>query len=140
EMHPVVTNETGTYLLLRFSDIDRLSKDARLRAAETASPRKLGLERGTIFEMYKYSMANANGDAHRRRRAPFSKLFSARAISERRPHIRRAIDDVIDGVYDRGETELVETFASPIPARVIADLFGLPRGDIPDFTRESYEI
>src|ERR1700743_1740986 len=140
EMHPVVTHEAGTYWVLRFSDIERVSKDERLRAAETASPRKLGLERGPIFEMYKYGMASANGDAHRRRRAPFSKLFSARAISEMRPHIRRAIDDVIDGVYDRGEMELVETLASPIPARVIADLFGLPRGDIPDFTRDSYEI
>src|SRR5262245_9649859 len=98
EMHSVVTNESGTYLVLRFSDIDRLSRDTRLRAAETASPVKLGLERGTIFDIYKYGMANANGDVHRRRRAPFSKLFSARAISEMRPRIRRTIEDVIDGV------------------------------------------
>lgn len=140
EMHSVVTLETGTYVVLRFSDIDRMSKDARLRAAEMATPMKLGLEHGTIFEMYKYGMANANGDVHRRRRAPFSKLFSARAVSEMRPHIRRTIEDVIDGLYDRGEMDLVDTFASPIPARVIADLFGLPREDIPYFARECYEV
>jgi cytochrome P450 family 103 len=140
EMDPVVMLETGIYLVLRFSDVDRLSKDARLRAAETASPMKLGLERGTIFEVYKHGMAAANGDVHRRRRAPFSKLLAARAVSEMRPHIRGTIKDVIDGLYDHGEMEFVDTFASPIPARVIADLFGLPREDIPDFTRESYEV
>jgi cytochrome P450 family 103 len=38
EMDPVVMLETGIYLVLRFSEVDRLSKDARLRAAETAPP------------------------------------------------------------------------------------------------------
>jgi cytochrome P450 family 103 len=138
--HSVVLHETGGYFVLRFSDIDRLSKDAALRSPETAFPKKLGLERGTIFDLYKHGMATANGNVHRNRRAPFSKLFATRAISEMRPHIRRTIEDAIDGVYEHGEMEFVSTFASPIAARVIADLFGLPREDIPDFTRESYEV
>jgi cytochrome P450 len=85
-------------------------------------------------------MLTANSETHRRRRAPFSKLFAVRAIAEMRPHIRRTIEEVIDGLYDDGEMEFVGTFASPIPARVIADLFGLPREDIPDFARDSYEV
>jgi cytochrome P450 len=137
--HSVVLHETGGYFVLRFADVDRLSKDTRLCGTETAFPRKLGLEQGAIFDAFDHSMLTANGNTHRRRRAPFSKLFAARAISEMRPHIRRTIEDVIDGFYDDGEIEFVDTFASPIPARVIADLFGLPREDIPDFARDSYE-
>ncbi len=137
--HSVVRHEAGGYFVLRFADVDRLSKDSRLRSTETAFPRKLGLEQGAIFDAFDHSMLTANGDTHRRRRAPFTKLFAARAISEMRPHIRRTIEDVIDGIYDDGEMEFVETFASPIPARVIADLFGLAREDIPDFARDSYE-
>ena len=139
QTHSVVQHEAGGYFVLRFADVDRLSKDSRLRATETAFPKKLGIERGAIFDVFDHGMLTANGDTHRRRRAPFTKLFAARAISEMRPHIRRTVEDIIDGVYDDGEMEFVGTFASPIPARVIADLFGLPREDIPEFTRDSYE-
>jgi cytochrome P450 len=138
--HSLVLHETGGYFVLRFADVERLSKDARLRSSETAFPRKLGLEQGAIFDAFDHSMLTANGNAHRRRRAPFSKLFAARAISEMRPHIRRTVEEVIDGLYGDGEMEFVDRFASPIPARVIADLFGLPREEIPDFARDSYEV
>jgi cytochrome P450 len=137
--HSVVLHEAGGYFVLRFADVDRLSKDPRLCGTETAFPRKLGLEQGAMFDIFDHGMLTANGDTHRRRRAPFSKLFAVRAISEMRPHIRRTIEEVIDELYDDGEMEFVDTFASPIPARVIADLFGLPREDIPDFARDSYE-
>ena len=138
--HSVVLHEAGGYFVLRFADVERLSKDPRISATETAFPRKLGLEQGAIFDVFDHSMLTANGDTHRHRRAPFTKLFAARAISEMRPHIRRTIEDVIDGFYDDGEMEFVGSFAAPIPARVIADLFGLPREDIPDFARDSYEV
>jgi cytochrome P450 family 103 len=138
--YSVVLHETGGYFVLRFSDIDRLGKDAGLRSTETTFPRKMGLDRGSIFDAFEHSMATANGPVHRRRREPFSKLFAARAILEMRPHIRRIIEDIIDGLYDHGEMEFVNTFASPIPALVIADLFGLPREDVPDFARESHEV
>jgi cytochrome P450 family 103 len=137
--HPVVLHEAGGYFVLRFADVDRLSRDPRLCATETAFPKKVGLESGAMYDVFDHSMLTANGATHRRRRAPFTKLFAARAISEMRPHIRRTIEDIIDGLYQDGEMEFVDTFASPIPARVIADLFGLPREDIPDFARDSYE-
>ena len=138
--HSLVLHETGGYFVLRFADVDRLSRDPRLRGSETAFPRKLGLEQGAMYDLFDHGMLTANDVVHRRRRAPFSKLFSARAISEMRPYIRRTIEEVIDGWYDEGEVEFLEAFASPIPARVIADLFGLPREDIPEFARDSYEV
>ena len=137
--HSLVRHEAGSYFVLRFADVDRLSKDPRLCGTETAFPRKLGLAQGAIFNAFDHGMLTANGNTHRRRRAPFSKLFAVRAIAEMRSHIRRTIEEVIDGFYDKGEIEFVDTFSAPIPARVIADLFGLPREDIPDFARDSYE-
>jgi cytochrome P450 family 103 len=137
--HPVVLHETGGHFVLRFADVDRLSRDPRFLGAETAFPKMLGLDSGAIFDIFDHGMLTANGDVHRRRRAPFSRLFAARAISEMRPRIRRTIEDLIDGCYGNGELEFVE-FAGQIPARVIADLLGLPREDIPDFTRMAYKV
>jgi cytochrome P450 family 103 len=136
--HAIVRHEIGGYFVLRFADVDRLSRDPRCHSGGTAFPKMIGLESGAMFDAFEYGMMTASGDVHRRRRAPFSRLFGARAIAEMRPHIRRTIESVIDEWHDHSEVEFVSAFASPIPARVIADLFGLPKEDIPDFTRDSY--
>src|SRR5215471_5891891 len=81
--YPVVRHENGSYFVLRFTDIDRLSKDPRLGPTRTALPEMLGLSDGTIFDVFLHGMLTADGDVHRRRRAPFSRLFAARARSPR---------------------------------------------------------
>jgi cytochrome P450 len=138
--HAVVLHETGGYFVLRFSDVDRLSRDPRFRAAGTGFPEALGVTSGTIFDAFDYSMLTVDGDVHRRRRGPFSKLFAARAITEMRPSIRRTAEDLIDDWYGDGEVDLFDEFASKMPARLIADLLGLPREDIPEFTLLVYEV
>jgi cytochrome P450 len=138
--HPVVRHEMGAYFVLRFADIEQCSKDRRLISGETAIPKMTGFNQGVIFDAFVYGMLTANGDVHRRRRAPFSKLFAARAISEMRPRIRRTVETLIDSWYKNGEVDLIESFSAPLPARIIADLFGLPEADIPDFTRDAYLV
>lgn len=138
--HAVVLHETGGYFVLRFSDIDRLSRDPRFRASGTVFPETLGISSGTIFDAFEYSMLTVDGDAHRRRRAPFSRLFAARAITEMRPSIRRTAEDLIDEWYGDGEVDLFDRFAAQMPARLIADLLGLPREDIPEFTLLVYQV
>src|SRR5262245_51981155 len=101
--YPVVLHETGGYFVLRFSDIDRLSKDPRFHPSGTSFPKMQGFSSGTIFDVFDYGMLTADGDVHRRRRAPFSRLFAARAINEMRPSIRRAAEELIDDWYGDGE-------------------------------------
>ncbi|RZN20764.1 cytochrome P450 [Bradyrhizobium sp. Leo121] len=138
--YPVVLHETGGYFVLRFSDVDRLSKDLRFRPTGTSFPTMQGFDSGTIFDVFDYGMLTADGDVHRRRRAPFSRLFAARAIAEMRPSIRRTAEDIIEDWYGDGEVNLLDEFAAKIPARIIADLLGLPREDIPEFTLLVYEV
>jgi cytochrome P450 len=138
--HAVVLHETGGYFVLRFADVERLSRDPRFRPSGTAFPEILGVSSGAIFDAFDYGMLTADGDVHRRRRAPFSRLFAARAITEMRPGIRRAADDLIDGWYGDGEVDFLNEFAAKMPARIIADLLGLPREDIPEFTVLVYQV
>jgi cytochrome P450 len=138
--HPVVRHESGAYFVLRFADVDRLSRDPRIGPSGTAFPKMLGLNDGTIFDAFLYGMLTSDGDVHRRRRAPFSRLFAARAINEMRPGIRRTAEDIIDGWYGDGDVDFVDGFAAKMPARLIADLLGLPREDIPQFTLLVYEV
>jgi cytochrome P450 len=126
--------------VLRFSDIDRLSKDPRFRPSGTIFPQMQGFSSGTIFDAFDYGMLTADGDVHRRRRGPFSRLFAARAINEMRPSIRRTAEDLLEDWYGVGEINFLDEFAAKLPARVIADLLGLPREDIPEFTLLVYEV
>jgi cytochrome P450 family 103 len=138
--HAVVLHETGVYFVLRFSDVDGLSKDRRFRPSGTMFPQIQGFNSGTIFDAFDYGMLTADGDVHRRRRAPFSRLFAARAINEMRPSIRRTAEDLIEDWYGVGEVDFFDEVAAKMPARVIADLLGLPREDIPEFTLLVYEV
>jgi cytochrome P450 len=138
--YPVVLHETGGYFVLRFSDVDRLSKDPRFRPSGTIFPEVQGITSGTIFDVFDYGMLTADGEVHRRRRGPFSRLFAARTIAEIRPSIRRTAEKLIDDWYGHGEVDFFDGFAAELPARIIADLFGLPREDIPAFTLLVYKV
>jgi cytochrome P450 len=76
----------GGYFVLRLADVERLSKDPRARASETAFPEMHSVIDGALFDGIRCGMLTANGDAHRRRRSPFSRTFAARMITELRPH------------------------------------------------------
>jgi cytochrome P450 family 103 len=138
--YPFVRHESGAYIVLRYVDVERIGNDPRAAASGTALPEMRGITDGALFDFFQHGMLTANGVVHRRRRSPFSRSFAARTIADLRPHIRRASEELIDSWYEDGQVEFVGQFASPLPARVIGDLLGLPRADIPSFTKLVYEF
>jgi len=138
--YPFVGHETGGYLVLRHADIERLGNDPRTAASETVHPGLFGVTEGALFEFFEQGMLTANGAVHRRRRSPFSRSFAARTMADLRPHIRRSSEELIENWYADGQVEFVGQFAAQLPARVIGDLLGLPRADIPSFTKLVYLV
>jgi cytochrome P450 len=138
--HSVVAHESGGYFVLRFADVDRLGKDPRMLGAETALPKMRGITDGALFDLVEHGMLTANGAVHRRRRSPFSRTFATQMITALRPGIRRCAEELVDGWYADGQVDLVDRFAAQIPARIISDILGLPREDIPSFTDLVYNV
>jgi cytochrome P450 len=85
-------------------------------------------------------MLNRDGDDHRRLRRLVTKAFTPRMVEQLRPRIQEIADELIDAVEARGEMELVDEFAFPLPITVIAELLGIPVGDRDHFRRWTYEI
>jgi len=137
---PFVRHESGGYLVLRAAAVELLLRDPRARQSETEYPKMRGITEGPLFDGFEHGMVTANDAAHRRRRSPFSRLFSLRLIMELRRRIRASAEALIDGWLAEGEADFVERFASPFPARIISDLLGLPEADIPRFTRLVYIV
>src|SRR5260370_53958 len=50
------------------------------------------------------------------------------------------VDECIDALVDRGESELVRELTLPFPVNVIARMLGLPREDLPQFHRWAIEL
>jgi cytochrome P450 len=137
---PLVGHEVAGYLVLRARDVDLLMRDPRARATETLYPETRGIPEGTLFDIFAHGMLTANGAVHRRRRSPFTRTFAARMIEGLRPRIRAAAESLVRDVLAEDEVDLVERYTSLIPAQTIADILGLPRDDIPRFTRLAYEV
>jgi len=137
---PFVAHEAGGYLVLRAAGVELLLHDPRARQSETEYPTMRGITDGPLFQGFEHGMVTANDAAHRRRRSPFTRLFAARLIAELRPRIRQSAAALIDGWIADGEIDFVDRFAAALPAQVISDLLGLPREDIPRFTRLVYSV
>jgi cytochrome P450 len=74
-------------------------------------------------------MLNKDGDDHRRLRRLVTRAFTPRMVEQLRPRIQEIADDLIDRVEARGEMDVVEEFAFPLPITVIAELLGIPAAD-----------
>lgn len=74
---------------------------------------------------------------HTRLRKLVSKAFAPRVVSALQPDIRSLVDGLLDRVAEKGQFEVVEDFAYPLPVAVICRLLGVPIEDEPQFSRAS---
>ena len=72
------------------------------------------------------NLLSKDGDDHRRLRRLVTKAFTPRMVEQLRPRILQIADELIDRVAARGNMELVDDFAFPLPITVIAELLGIP--------------
>ncbi|MEO1058103.1 MAG: cytochrome P450 [Actinomycetota bacterium] len=64
---------------------------------------------------------------HTRLRRLVSKAFTPTAIDALRTSIEQMVDEVLDRAAERGELELVDELAFPVPFEVISDLLAIPK-------------
>jgi cytochrome P450 family 103 len=139
-MTPFLQCDNGSYIAIRSGDVERLYGDTRTRQMETEGLRSLGIHHGYLHDIVQHTMLYANGTAHRQRRAPLSRAFAFRLITELRPAIRTRAHSLLDQVEGRSEMDFVDEYAALIPAHIIGEVLGLHEGDIPQFTRWVYSI
>ncbi|WP_246094243.1 cytochrome P450 [Streptomyces griseofuscus] len=69
-----------------------------------------------------------------RYRRQVSRYFTRKRCREIQPRLEQIIDEQLTGMIEHGApADLVEWFAQPIPARVIAEMLGLPERERPDY-------
>jgi cytochrome P450 len=74
---------------------------------------------------------------HTRLRKLAGKAFAPRVVSALHADISALVDDLLDKIGQKGEFDVVEDFAYPLPVAVICRLLGVPIEDEPQFSEAS---
>ena len=82
-------------------------------------------------------MLNADPPYHTRLRKLVMKAFTARRVEELRPRITEITEALLDDLAARGEADLLDTLAFPLPITVICEMLGVPLDEREDFRRWS---
>jgi cytochrome P450 len=72
---------------------------------------------------------NLDDPEHHKLRVLLSKALTPLAIDKLRDRILEVADELLDAVQGKTKMDFVTQYAYPLPVRVIADMFGVPRGD-----------
>lgn len=70
---------------------------------------------------------------HTRLRRLVNLGFTPRTVEALRPRIQQIVDELLDDIADKGEAELIEALAYPLPVRVICEMLGVPSEDVHEF-------
>lgn len=77
------------------------------------------------------SMLFVDNPDHQRLRSLVSKSFTPKFMESLRPRVQEIADELLDAVQDKGQMDLVEDYAYPLPINVISEMLGVPKSDAP---------
>ncbi|MEM9514174.1 MAG: cytochrome P450 [Actinomycetota bacterium] len=133
---PVHHTPFGMIVLTRYDDVAATLRDPALsrdvdangapRPDDPVWVRRRERRRGSAK-----SILNLDPPDHTRLRRLVNKAFTPPAIEALRTSIEDMVDGILDRAAERGEFELVDELAFPVPFEVISDLLAIPkeRGD-----------
>ena len=136
----------GGWVVTRYDDVVKILRDAQAFSADRMAflARELPDDQmetiRPIFEVLSSWMVFADPPLHTRLRSLVNRQFTPKAVEGYRSAVRGIVDDVLDGVEERGEMEVVRDFAYQIPMTVILDLMGVPDLDRTKIKKWSEEL
>lgn len=105
------------------------------RQIETETKMMQGIFNGPIFDFTANVLLFSNGDVHMRRRRPIARTFAHKLMEAMRGKAAATAAELIDERLGKGPIDFVKDIAEQIPARIIADVLGIPRSDLPVFMK-----
>jgi len=121
---PVAEVMPGTFYVAGHDEIVQISRDPATFGQGTFTP--LDQDSRHPDEM---NLGETNPPFHTVVRRNLSVALSQRRVAGFEPFVRATCAELVDGFAGRGSADLVADYGSPLPARVIGQLAGLPAHD-----------
>ena len=121
------------YAVSRYEDVGRL-----LRQPELFSSTGFGTT--NIDGRETKMLISCDPPDHTRLRNLVNRAFTPRMVADLEPRIRDITDELIDRAIPRGEFDLIEDLAIPLPVTIIAEILGVESERRADFKRWSDSV
>ncbi len=129
------------WLITRYEDADAILRDERfvknphnVFTPEEFAADPMALPR-EITGFVNQHMLNMDPPDHARLRSLVNLSFTPRMIEQWRGRIQEITDELIDAVEHKGEMDLIDQFAFPLPVIVISEMLGVPSSE-----REKFRV
>ncbi len=107
--------------------VDRRLRTVPMGAVLRPLFRKIALiKMDVVVEMATRFMWQRDPPDHTRLRKLMLQGFTGAMVTQVRPQIALRVRTLLDAVQDKGEMDFMADFAEPLPAMIVADIFGLP--------------
>jgi cytochrome P450 len=126
---PVVFPDgSQSWLLTKYGDVRSALADPRLSTdVRKLPPDRWGGDPG--YGDLRHHMLNLDHPEHTRLRRLAAKAFTLPRIAALRPRIMEITRALAEAMAGQDETDLLESFAFPLPVTVICELLGIPTAD-----------
>jgi cytochrome P450 len=131
---PVQQSPLGGLILSRYADCvsllrdPRASSDFRKSDAFRDQVAAQGLDYDVLLAENRPFLFLDPPD-HTRLRSLVTKAFTPRVVEGLRPRIAQIVNDLLDTALERGQMDVMEDFAYPLPVTIICDMLGVPVED-----------
>jgi cytochrome P450 len=138
ERAPVHRNEMGFWVFARHADCLSILRDRRVSSdgSNIDLDRMPGGFRPPVSDDPVASAMVAmrpflfrDPPDHTRLRGLVAKAFTPRVVESLRERTHEVVDELLDAAIETGAVDLLESFAHPLPVRIICDLLGVPLED-----------
>lgn len=83
------------------------------------------------------SIVGMDGARHRKLRGLVTQAFTPRMVEQLAPRIHAVAAELLDAARARGQVDIIQDYAYPLPIRIIAEMLGIPLEDQSTFRRWS---
>ncbi|MBT2387081.1 cytochrome P450 [Streptomyces sp. ISL-11] len=120
------------WLVTRYDDVRRAINDPRfsLDKSNAVPGNYSGFSLPPALDA---NLLNMDPPDHTRVRRLVVKAFTPGRVDKLRAPVRELAGELLDAVEAEGRTDLLATYAGPLPIIIICDLLGVPRADRRDF-------
>lgn len=135
----------GVWAVFKYADCASFLRDPRLSAKRTGTlidqfpPERRG-ELSELEHMFSLWMLFFDAPEHTRLRKLMNKGFAPAVVESLRPLVDQIVDRMLEPLRHAHTADLLREFAHPFPARVIAEMLGVPESLQQQFIRWSDAI
>lgn len=137
-------DKTPVWLVTRYEDVNALLKDDRFPKNRRSALTPEQLRRlpwvPPMFRPLERNMLDLDAPDHTRLRGLVHQAFTPRLVERMRARVQTLADELLDAVARRGEMDLINDYALPLPMTIITEILGVPAADHHKFHKWSKAV